>query len=89
MAARHRIPAVYYLATSIRAGGLVSYGVDNPDLLSRSADYIDRILKGAKPRDLPVQLPTKFLLAVNLKTAKSLVVAVPPNPLATADEVIE
>jgi putative tryptophan/tyrosine transport system substrate-binding protein len=89
LAARHRIPAVYYLATSVRVGGLVSYGVDNPDLLSRSADYVDRILKGAKPQDLPVQLPTKFVLAVNLKTAKSLGVTVPPDLIATADEVIE
>ena len=89
LAARHRVPAVYFLATSVKAGGLISYGVDNPDLLSRSADYIDRILKGAKPQDLPVQLPTKFVLAVNLKTAKSLGVTVPPNLLATADEVIE
>jgi putative tryptophan/tyrosine transport system substrate-binding protein len=89
LAALHRIPAVYYLATSVRAGGLVSYGVDNADLLSRSADYIDRILKGAKPQDLPVQLPTKFVLAVNLKTAKSLGVTVPPDLIATADEVIE
>jgi putative ABC transport system substrate-binding protein len=89
LAARYRVPAVYYLATSVRGGGLVSYGVDNPDLLSRSADYIDRILKGAKPQDLPVQLPTKFVLAVNLKTAKSLGVNVPQNLLATADEVIE
>ena len=69
--------------------GLVSYGVDNPDLLSRSADYIDRILKGAKPQDLPVQLPTKFALAINLKTAKSLGVTIPENLIATADEVVE
>jgi putative tryptophan/tyrosine transport system substrate-binding protein len=89
LAALHRIPAVYYLATSVRAGGLVSYGVDNADLLSRSADYIDRILKGAKPQDLPVQLPTKFALAINLKTAKSLGVTVPQNLIATADEVVE
>jgi putative tryptophan/tyrosine transport system substrate-binding protein len=89
LAARHRIPAVYYLATSVTAGGLVSYGVDNPDLLSRSADYIDRILKGAKPQDLPVQLPTKFALAINLKTAKSLGVTIPQNLIATAEEVVE
>jgi len=89
LAARHRIPAVYFLATSVEAGGLISYGVDHPDLLSRSADYIDRILKGAKPQDLPVQLPTKFELAVNLKTAKSLGVTIPPSLVAVADEVIE
>jgi putative ABC transport system substrate-binding protein len=89
LAAQHRIPAVYYLATSVRAGGLVSHGVDNPDLLSRSADYIDHILKGAKPQDLPMQLPTKFALAINLKTAKSLGVTVPQNLIATADEVVE
>jgi putative tryptophan/tyrosine transport system substrate-binding protein len=89
LAARHRIPAVYFLATSVAAGGLVSYGVDNPDLLSRSADYVDRILRGAKPQDLPVQLPTKFTLAINLKTAKSLGVIIPQNLIATADEVVE
>jgi putative tryptophan/tyrosine transport system substrate-binding protein len=89
LAARHRIPAVYYLRTFVGDGGLVSYGVDNRDLLSRSAGYIDRILKGAKPQDLPVQLPIKFEIAINLKTAKSPGVAVPPSLLAAADEVIE
>jgi putative ABC transport system substrate-binding protein len=68
---------------------LVAYGVDHPDLLRRAAAYVDRILNGEKPENLPVQLPTKFELAINLKTAKSLGLTVPPSLLATADEVIE
>ena len=89
LTARHRIPAVYYAALFVRAGGLVSYGVDLPDLLRRAAGYVDRILKGAKPQDLPVQLPTKFELVINLKTAKALGLTVPDKLLSTADEVIE
>jgi putative ABC transport system substrate-binding protein len=89
LTARHRIPAVYNTALFVRAGGLVSYGVDPPDLLRRAAGYVDRILKGAKPQDLPVQLPTKFELVINLKTAKALGLTVPDKLLSTADEVIE
>jgi putative ABC transport system substrate-binding protein len=89
LAARHRLPAVYsfrYLATS---GGLISYGPDTTDPFRRAAGYIDRILKGAKPADLPVQAPTKYELVVNLKTAKALGLDVPASVLARADEVIE
>jgi putative tryptophan/tyrosine transport system substrate-binding protein len=89
LTARHRIPAVYAAALFVRAGGLVCYGVDRPDLLRRAAGYVDRILKGAKPQDLPVQLPTKFELVINLKTAKALGLTVPAMLLASADEVIE
>jgi putative ABC transport system substrate-binding protein len=88
-AAQYRIPAVYNAALFVRAGGLISYGVDPPDLLRRAAAYVDRILKGAKPQDLPVQLPTKFELAINLKTARALGLAVPEKLIYTADEVIE
>jgi putative tryptophan/tyrosine transport system substrate-binding protein len=83
------LPAVYPFTVFASAGGLLSYGVDLLDLQRRAAGYVDRILKGTKPEDLPVQLPTKFELAVNLKTAKLLGLTIPPALLATADEVIE
>jgi putative tryptophan/tyrosine transport system substrate-binding protein len=89
LTARNRIPAVYFMALFARTGGLVAYGVEGPDLLRRAASYVDRILKGEKPADLPVQLPTKFELAINLNTAKSLGLTVPPFLLTIADEVIE
>jgi putative ABC transport system substrate-binding protein len=89
LTARYRVPAVYTFANFVRAGGLICYGVDLPDLQRRAASYVDRILRGAKPQDLPVQLPTKFELAVNLKTAKAAGIAIPASLLATADEVVE
>jgi putative tryptophan/tyrosine transport system substrate-binding protein len=89
LAASYRLPAIYWNRLFITGGGLMSYGVDNKDLFRRSADYVDRILKGAKPSDLPVQTPTKFVQAINLKTAKALGVTVAPLLLAQADEVIE
>jgi putative ABC transport system substrate-binding protein len=73
----------------VRGGGLISYGVDFPDLQRRAATYVDRVLKGTNPRDLPVQLPTKFELAINLKTAKALGLTVPDTLRALADDVIE
>jgi putative ABC transport system substrate-binding protein len=87
--AARRIPAVYPAAVFARAGGLVSYGVDLVDLQRRAAAYVDRILRGAKPQDLPVQLPSKFELVINLKAAKALGLTVPAMLLASADEVIE
>jgi putative ABC transport system substrate-binding protein len=89
LAARLRIPAVYAFTFFVKDGGLISYGADNADLLRRAADYVDRILKGKKPQDLPVQLPTKFELAINTKTAAALGVKFPASILAVADEVIE
>jgi putative ABC transport system substrate-binding protein len=88
-AARNNVPAVYSLSYFARDGGLLSYGVDELDTFRRAASYVDRILRGAKPAELPVQLPTKFEVAVNLETAKALGLAVPPSILLRADEVIE
>ena len=88
-AARHRLPAVYFVRVWAAAGGLISYGPDVFDQLRRAAGYVDRILKGDKPADMPVQAPTKYELVINLKTAKALGLTIPPSVLARADEVIE
>jgi putative tryptophan/tyrosine transport system substrate-binding protein len=88
-AARNNVPAVYWESDFARNGGLLSYGVDVPDVYRRTATYVDRILRGAKPAELPVQLPTKFEMVVNLKTAKALGLTIPPSLLAFADEVID
>jgi putative ABC transport system substrate-binding protein len=89
LAARQRLPALYDTSSFIRIGGLISYGADPNDLFRRAAHYVDRILKGAKPADLPIEQPTKFLLFVNLKTAKTLGLTIPAQILDLADEVIE
>ena len=89
LAGRHRLPAVYSFRADVVSGGLISYGPDTIDLFLRSASYVDRILKGEKPQDLPVQAPTKFELTVNLKTAKAMGLNVPTSILLRADEVIE
>jgi putative ABC transport system substrate-binding protein len=88
-AARNNVPAVYADSAFARDGGLLSYGVDQVDIIRRVATYVDRILRGEKPGDLPVQFPTRFEMTVNLKTAKALGFAVPPSILLRATEVIE
>jgi putative ABC transport system substrate-binding protein len=89
LAARHKLPAVYSDRFNVDGGGLVSYGPDRIDQYRRAAGYVDRILKGEKPADLPVQAPTKYELVVNLKTAKALGLAIPASVLGRADDVIE
>jgi putative ABC transport system substrate-binding protein len=89
VAARNNVPAVYIASDFVRDGGLLSYGVDVVDILRRAASYVDRILRGAKPADLPVQFPTKFEMVVNLNTAKALGLTVPQSVVLRADEVIE
>src|SRR6516225_11530338 len=89
LAARQKLPAVAPWRSFVRDGGLMSYGVDFADQYRRAAGHVDRILKGEKPADLPVQAPTKYQLIINLKTAKALGLDLPPSAVARADEVIE
>ena len=88
-ALRNKLPAIFHLREFAQAGGLVSYGVDRLDLFRRAASYVDRILKGASPADLPIEQPTKFDLVINNKTAAALGLTIPTKLLYTADEIIE
>jgi putative ABC transport system substrate-binding protein len=89
LAARHRLPAIYTTRYFVTSGGLMSYGPDRVDLYRRAAGYVDRILRGEKPTDLPVEAPTKYQLIINLKTAKALDLKIAPALLTRADEVFE
>jgi putative ABC transport system substrate-binding protein len=89
LAAQHQLPTIYSFRADVQRGGLMSYGPDTGDLFRRSASYVDRILKGEKPSDLPIQAPIKFEMAVNRKTAKAIGLDVPTSILLRADEVIE
>jgi putative ABC transport system substrate-binding protein len=88
LAVKSRLPAIYYAAEFVEDGGLITYGVSFADLFRRAATYVDKILKGAKPADIPVEQPTKFEFIINLKAAKQIGVTIPPNVLARADKVI-
>jgi len=89
LSARHRLPTMYYFREAVEAGGLMCYGADITDLARLAGNYVARILRGAKPADLPIQQPTKFDFAINMKTAKALGLTIPPSLLARADQVIE